>query len=304
MNVAIILPARLKSTRLPDKLLLEAAGKTILEHTLERAREAQAASKGLITRILVAADDEKLIAIARRAGADAVMTDPNHTSGTDRVAEAAENLKEDVIVNLQADEPEIDPRAILLVVQQLEPISYRPIARDYKSPGPPASALEAAPVGTLATPIYDEEIWLKSNVVKVVIDKFNRALYFSRAPIPFVRDTGARTVVHAKGARISFSGDPGDRIALDSKGEDRLIYGYHHVGIYAYRKDYLMNFEFLDTSGLERLEMLEQLRVLYNGGTIRVGIIESNRPGIDTQADFDAFVNRFKTKSQEPGAKS
>src|ERR1019366_7041156 len=109
----LILPARLASTRLPHKLLLDRSGRTVLEHTLERARAAQRLAPDLIARILVAADDERLVTVARRAGAEAVLTRADHASGTDRIAEAAASLSEPLIVNLQADEPEIDPAHVV-----------------------------------------------------------------------------------------------------------------------------------------------------------------------------------------------
>ncbi|MGD0092304.1 MAG: recombinase family protein, partial [Planctomycetota bacterium] len=172
MNVAVVLPARLKSTRLPDKLLLEAGGKTILAHTVARAREAQAAAPGLITRVLVAADDEKLLAAARCAGVEAVLTSPDHTSGTSRIAEAARGLHEDIIVNLQADEPEIASENIIKVANLLaaEEIENR------------KSKIEnsEAPMATLAVPIFDEAEWRKTNVVKVVLGSNGNALYTVR----------------------------------------------------------------------------------------------------------------------------
>jgi len=263
MSVAVILPARLKSTRLPDKLLLEAAGKTILEHTIERAKEAMAASSGMITRVLVAADDTKLIAAAQRAGVEAVMTDPNHSSGTDRIAEAARTLREDIIVNLQADEPEIDPANIVLVAELL------------------ADAGGQVPMATLAVPIYAEAEWRKPNVVKVVVSGDRRALYFSRAAIPFIRDGGEESAAW--------------------KSEGRRVYGLHHLGIYAYRREFLLAYKTLPPSRLERLERLEQLRALEAGRTIKVLIVPGGPPGIDTQADYEAFVKRLAQRTAGKG---
>jgi 3-deoxy-manno-octulosonate cytidylyltransferase (CMP-KDO synthetase) len=257
-NVAILLPARLASTRLPHKLLLDRSGQTVLEHTLARAREAQAASNGLISRIVVAADDEKLIAVAQRAGVTAVMTDPNHTSGTDRIAEAARALPEEIIVNLQADEPEIDPRSVLLVAKLL------------------ASPDEPAPMATLAAPIFDAAEWRAPNVVKVVIDRAAYALYFSRAPLPFVRDEQ----------------DPASAQAWVSGG--RRVFGLHHFGLYAYRRAFLLGYRDLPPSRLEQLEKLEQLRALEAGYRIKVGLIASAPPGIDTTADYEAFLRRIE----------
>jgi 3-deoxy-manno-octulosonate cytidylyltransferase (CMP-KDO synthetase) len=257
MSVAVILPARMASTRLPGKLLLEAGGKTILEHTVERAKAARALSGGTITRILVAADDERLMSVAARAGVDAVMTDPNHPSGTDRVAEAARALDEEIIVNVQADEPEIDPASILRVAALLR--------EDTR-----------ASMSTLATPIFDEDIWWKPNVVKVITSQTGNALYFSRSPIPHLREEADSGIFQMSGRRV---------------------YGLHHIGIYGYRAAFLQGYKTLPASILEKLERLEQLRALDAGHTIKVAIVDSNPPGIDTQADYEQFCNRILGES-------
>jgi len=168
-RAALVLPARLASTRLPRKLLLAETGRPLLAHTVECALAAAEASGGAISRVLVAADCEELARAARAAGAEAVLTDPNHKSGTDRIAEAARGLKEDVIVNLQADEPEMPAKSILKL----------------------ADLLLASPdevMATLAAPIGTPEDLTNPNVVKVVVDATGHALYFSRAPIPWARE--------------------------------------------------------------------------------------------------------------------
>jgi 3-deoxy-manno-octulosonate cytidylyltransferase (CMP-KDO synthetase) len=167
-KAAIILPARLASTRLPGKLLLAETGRPLLAHTVERALEAQAASGGRIARVLVAADCPALAEAARAAGAEAVLTDPNHPSGTDRIAEAACGLREGVIINLQADEPEMPAASILRLLALLD------------APG--------EVMATLAAPIGAPEDLANPSVVKVVLDATGHALYFSRAPIPFARE--------------------------------------------------------------------------------------------------------------------
>ena len=280
MSVAIVLPARLKSTRLPNKLLLSATGKTLLEHTIDRAKLAQAAYPKLFTTIRVACDDEQLIRAAQRAGVDAVMTSPDHQSGTDRIEEASRDLKEDVIVNLQSDEPEIDPEyigkvATLLTLPEPEIFNRKP--------------MNNAPMATLATFIYDRNNFNNPNIVKVVRNElWNRALYFSRAPIPYSRE-----------------GDP-----LFSN-DGRHVYGLHHIGIYSYRREFLAEYVKLKPTPLEKLEKLEQLRALEHDFGIRVALVPNNNPGIDTPADYEAFVTRWKSqelraKIQEPnpGAKS
>lgn len=262
MPVAVVLPARLASTRLPGKLLLDRTGHTVLEHTIERALEARKRSAGLITRVLAACDDEKLVAVALKAGVEAVMTRPDHQSGTDRIAEAAAPLPEDVIVNLQADEPEVDPALIVQVAVLL------------------TGGGNDASMSTLAVPIFDAERWKKPNVVKVVVDGQGRAMYFSRAPIPHPRDE--------------------DGAAETWSLNGRRVYGLHHLGLYAYRKAFLLGYKDLPKSRLEQLEKLEQLRALEAGHTIRVGLAKENPPGIDTPEEYEAFVARFKQSAGRP----
>jgi 3-deoxy-manno-octulosonate cytidylyltransferase (CMP-KDO synthetase) len=268
MSIAIILPARLASTRLPNKLLLDRTGKTVLEHTIERAKEARAAYPGLFTAIRVACDDERLIVAAKRAGVDAVLTRPDHQSGTDRIAEAAQGLREEIIVNLQADEPEIAPGYIYAVAR---PFTHT----DKEFPG-----IGKIGMFTLATYIFDEATLHKPNVVKVVLNRQGQALYFSRAPIPYPRDGCQNSPIKWKG--------------------ETPVYGYHHIGIYAYRRDFLMAFVRLGQSVNEQIEKLEQLRALDNGYSIGVSLVDKHVPGIDTLADYEAFVAR-RAAGRSPG---
>lgn len=260
MSVAVVLPARLAASRLPNKLLLDRTGRTVLEHTIARALTAKERSGDLIRAVLVACDDEKLAAAARRAGVEAVLTDPNLPSGTDRIAVAAKNLPDEIIVNLQADEPELDPAAVVRVALLLEQ-------------GP-----AEAQMATLAVPIFDEAQHKNPNVVKVVADAKGRACYFSRAPIPYVREP------EQAAALWSFK---------DNAGKPKRVYGLHHLGLYAYRKDFLLNYKKLPDSRLEKLEKLEQLRAVEAGHTILLGLAASNPPGIDTPEDYEAFLKRW-----------
>jgi len=164
MRIAIIIPARHASSRLPGKPLLKATGKFLVQHVYERACAAQCAAE-----VIVATDDSRIVEAVESFHGRAMMTRDDHVSGTDRVAEVAERLSADVIVNLQGDEPQIDPRAIDSLVQQLREA--------------PASEM-----ATLAVPIRDRSLYDNPNVVKVVCDNRGRALYFSRSPIPFCRD--------------------------------------------------------------------------------------------------------------------
>jgi len=277
MSVAIILPARLASTRLPNKLLLDRTGKTVLEHTIERAKEAQRAYPDLFTTLRVACDDERLLNAAKRAGVDAVMTRLDHQSGTDRIAEACAGLKEDIIVNLQADEPEINPDYMRMV-------SWGLTRSENEIPG-----VSRVQMATLATFIFDESTFKNPNVVKVVVGVNNKALYFSRAPIPFPRD-GDKAV---------------RRVWRGNDGIERPYYGHHHIGMYAYRRDFLFQYVKMPVSLNEQTERLEQLRALDNGHEIHVSFVASHVPGIDTPQDYEAFVQRCNaSKNQEPGAQS
>lgn len=260
-----MLPARRASTRLPDKLLLDRTGKTLLEHTIEQALDAQSASGGLISAVIAACDDEALVEAARRGGAEAVLTRSDHTSGTDRIAEAAAGRSEDIVVNLQADEPELEPETILTVARLQ------------------AEAPADTPMSTLAVPITDEVVWQSPSVVKTVLDSNGNALYFSRAPIPYVRDGETRLGAWDSGN--------------EKKGTGPRVVGLHHLGLYAYRREFLLGYKSLPESRLEKLEKLEQLRALEAGHTIRVGVVKASPPGIDTAEEYEMFVQRQNQKS-------
>jgi 3-deoxy-manno-octulosonate cytidylyltransferase (CMP-KDO synthetase) len=239
----VVIPARLASTRLPRKLLLSETGKPLIQHTFESASRA-ARPSGLI----VAADHEEIAAAVRGFGGRVVMTSVDCASGTDRVAEVARGMSDvDVFVNVQGDEPEISPAAIDLAVTMLE--------RD------PASVMS-----TLATPIRDRAKLNDPSCVKVVFDEHHRALYFSRAPIPFARNW-TDTLLAAEPAHF-----------------------YQHIGLYAYRREFLLRIAELPRAAIERIENLEQLRVLAAGYSIAVGVVDEPTLGIDTSEDYRAFV--------------
>lgn len=245
MRAAIVIPARYASTRLAGKLLLEAAGKPILQHTYERALKAKNAA-----RVIVATDDERIMAAARRFGADAVMTDAGHQSGSERAAEAALHLDADIIVNLQGDEPEIDPANIDALIA--------------------AQGAHAPFASTLACP-FPEGVRLDDpSAVKAILGRriasgvdLYEALYFTRALAPYPRD-GAP-------ARAN----------------------YHlHIGVYAFRKDSLAAFAAAPHGRLERIERLEQLRILEMGERMIALVVGAAAPGIDTAEDLAAFRKR------------
>jgi 3-deoxy-manno-octulosonate cytidylyltransferase (CMP-KDO synthetase) len=242
----IVIPARLASTRLPRKLLLDETGQPLLQHTWQAAQRATRPS-GLV----IAADHEEIASAVHAFGGRVVMTSPDCASGTDRVAEVARKMPEvDVLVNVQGDEPEISAAAIDLAVELLE--------RD-----------STAVMSTLATPIRDRAKLNDPSCVKVVFDEQARALYFSRAPIPFARnwDDALLTTEPA-----SF---------------------FQHIGLYAYRRDFLLRIAELPRAAIEKIENLEQLRVLATGYDIAVGVIDEPTIGIDTPEDYRAFVERW-----------
>lgn len=251
----IVIPARLASTRLPEKLLLRETGKTVLQHTFESA---STASRPL--GVTVAVDCPKLENAVAAFGGESILTDPDLPSGTDRVAVIASEMSDvEIFVNVQGDEPEITGDAIDQVTDLLET-------------NPDAS------VATLAAPIRCRERLEDPACVKVVRDSRNRAMYFSRSPIPHARSW--------------------DDWMLQ---QDPPVF-LQHIGIYAYRRDFLLKLQSLPASHLEEVEKLEQLRFLQAGATIMVGHIEHALKGIDTPDDYRAFVQRQSCSQLSKGA--
>ena len=245
MRTAIVIPARYGSTRLPAKPLLKSTGKYLIQHVFERASQAQRARF-----VIVATDDPRIASAVEGFGGNFVMTRSDHVSGTSRVAEVAQDLDVDVIVNVQGDEPEIDP-AVLDHLPEL------------------LSAHPDADVATLAAPIGNADEWRNPNAVKVVCDSFGRALYFSRAPIPWVRDGSP-----------DFSARPA-----------RFL---RHLGLYAYRREFLLRLADMSPHPIEDIEKLEQLRWLAHGCRIVVGCTESAFCGVDTLNEYEDFVRRYR----------
>jgi 3-deoxy-manno-octulosonate cytidylyltransferase (CMP-KDO synthetase) len=253
----IVIPARLASTRLPRKMLLRETGKSLIQHTYEAARRAHK-PRGLC----IATDHEEIAADVRSFGGEAVMTSPDCASGTDRIAEIAARMPEiDIFVNVQGDEPEMSGRSIDRVIELLE-----------EHPD--------APMATVATPIRHREQLSDPACVKVVFpisrDAAGRlsgnALYFSRSQIPFAREWDDNLL----------AADP--------------PHFYLHLGLYAYRREFLAKLTRLPRSPLEKLESLEQLRVLAAGYPIIVGVVRESSSGIDTPAEYQAFVRRMAEK--------
>lgn len=248
MIAEIVIPARLASTRLPEKLLLAETGATLLEHTFRSASRSQRA-----LGITIAVDHPRLADAAQKFGARVQMTDPDAHSGTDRVAEVARNREDvSILVNVQGDEPEMEGTSIDLVIALLEQNSD-------------------ASVATLATPIRDRANLDDPACVKVVRSHNGSALYFSRSVVPHPRSW---------------------QDSLLSTDPPAFL---QHIGIYAYRREFLLSLGQLPPSPLEQIEKLEQLRFLQAGHRIVVGIIPHATRGIDTREDYEAFKLRRKT---------
>ena len=232
-RVVIVIPARYGSTRLPGKPLVTLAGRPMIERVYERAKQAKTAG-----RVIVATDDERIVKAVEGFGGEARMTRTDHRTGTERIAEVAAHTEGDVFVNVQGDEPLLDPAAVDTAVNALleEP---------------------AAAIATVAVPIRNPGDIMDPNVVKTVLDFDGNALYFSRAPIPWVRDTGMKT--HARHLK--------------------------HLGLYVFQREALLEYPTLPQGELERIEQLEQLRWMENGWKIRVAEVEHDAVSVDVPED-------------------
>lgn len=254
MPVYGLIPARLESSRLPRKLLLNQTGKPLLQYVWEAAQAAAS-----LDEVIVATDSSEIAAAVRRFGGRAEMT-CEHASGSDRIAEVVRRCcaDADVIVNVQGDEPELRPSDIDLLITTLR-----------NSP--------QAEMATLATPIHDQLMLADPSCVKVVCAADGRALYFSRAAIPHARE-----------------GNPSEWLAHERYAADspwRL-----HVGVYAYRREFLLAFTDMPPGRLEQLEKLEQLRALEAGAGIQVATIPEASVGIDTREDYARFIERQRER--------
>ena len=250
MRVVIVIPARMGSTRFPGKVLADLVGKPIIQHVYERAQRAKGADE-----VIIATDSTEVAEAVSSFGGRAVMTSPDHASGTDRIAEAAAGLDCDIIVNVQGDEPLMEPSTIEATIGLLTDSS--------------------ADMGTAAVRISSDETARDPNSVKVVFGKDGFALYFSRSPIPFHRDIwkGPSSATAGRGTRL-----------------------YKHIGIYSYRRDALMRLSELPPTELEMTERLEQLRALESGMRIKVAVVDSDTPGVDTPEDLERVIRLMKRK--------
>lgn len=232
-RVVVVIPARYASTRLPGKPLVLLAGKHMVQRVYERAKLAQT-----VHNVIVATDDQRIIDAVTAFGGSAVLTRPDHRTGTERIAEVAAHTPGEIFVNVQGDEPLIDPAAIDIAVAA---ILEEPIAQ----------------IATVATAIRNANDLMDANVVKTVLDFEENALYFSRAPIPWLRD---------------------------AKQNIRVKY-WKHLGLYVFQRDALLEYPTLPQGELEKIEQLEQLRWMENGWKIRVAEVQHDAVSVDVPED-------------------
>jgi 3-deoxy-manno-octulosonate cytidylyltransferase (CMP-KDO synthetase) len=246
MKIVGIIPARLQSTRLPRKLLLNVTGKPLLQYVWETACECPD-----LHDVVVATDSEEIAEAVHRFGGRAEMTG-DHNSGTDRIAEVTRRCfsDADAIVNLQGDEPELEPSVVAALVREIR--------------------TSGCQMATVAAPITSPDVVRDPSCVKVVMDVNGRAMYFSRSPIPFSRDIAIE----------------------DHFRDDEPSPWLLHVGLYAYRRDFLLKLTTMPPSPLEQLEKLEQLRALQCGASMSVAVVNHASVGIDTPEDYAAFIAR------------
>lgn len=286
-RTAAVIPARYASTRLPAKPLADIGGRTLVEHVYRHAADARS-----VDLVLVATDDERIARAVAAFGGQVRMTRPDHATGTDRLAEVAETLDCDLVVNVQGDEPLIRPQTIDAAVA--------------------AAADPEAAMSTLRCPLRDAAAWRDPDVVKVAVDRRGYALFFSRAPIGLDRDAPAE-------ARIADPDAPAEaRIAVDrhiparsaspprpappsteariadpdTPAEARISVD-RHIGLYVYRRPFLLTLSRLEPTPLERAERLEQLRALEHGYRIMTTRIDDDPIGVDTPADLERVRRRL-----------
>ncbi len=239
-SAAGIIPARFKSVRFPGKPLAPILGKPMLQHVYERALQAQGLQK-----LVIATDDQRIISAAQEFGADAVMTSPKHKSGTERVAEAAKDMDFDIILNIQGDEPLLNPEWIDKLIEALQN--------------------ESTSMATLRRRGSSSEEFLDKNCVKIILNKHENALYFSRSPVP---------------------------------NDSHSAY-WVHVGLYGFKKEFLNIFTRLSPSCLEKAECLEQLRVLENGYSIKTVEIHDSSLSVDVPQDIIKVEQKLKTQMEK-----
>jgi 3-deoxy-manno-octulosonate cytidylyltransferase (CMP-KDO synthetase) len=256
-KVLAVIPARWSSIRFPGKPIADILGKPMVQWVSEQAQKAS-----LVNEVVIATDDKRIYDAVLGFGGNAVMTSPNHQSGTDRVAEVVSNLECDIVVNIQGDEPLIPPENIDLVIEPL-------LARDDLS------------VSTLMIAIRSSSEMLDPDICKVVVDNAGCALYFTRAPIPYKRD-------------FDYIDETCSDTEIDS---NQKILGFKHIGIYAYKKSFLPQFLNMKVSKLENAEKLEQLRILENRYLIQLVETKQNSIGVDRPEDIDKVIKAMNGKN-------
>jgi len=247
MKKVIVIPARLDSSRLPKKVLLDLKGKTVIQRVYEQCLKVKN-----IDGVYIATDSSEIEEVCRSFTNHIILTKSTHQSGTDRIGEAVAGIDCDIVVNVQGDEPFIDPNLIEELVHSFDD--------DQVSMTSAMSKIEN--IKDLQDP----------NVVKVVVDTQNNAIYFSRAPIPFPRDH--QEIIH-------------------SNEELKKHNFFRHIGIYGYQKDFLAKYIKMDQTNLEKLEKLEQLRVIENGFKIKMIEAALSLVGIDTQEDYEEALKKY-----------
>jgi len=256
MKVIVVIPARYGSTRYEGKPLAHILGKPMIQHVYEGVRQSRLAEE-----VIVATDDPRIMEAVKQFGGKAVMTSPDHYTGTDRVAEVAQKIRSEIIVNVQGDEP--------LIKGTFVDKAIRPLLAD-----------ETLPMSTLMTRIEDVKDWLNPHIVKVVVDQKGDALYFSRSPIPFPRDLQI------------------GRLESNPFGTKRPLPKrvFKHIGVYVFRRKFLLHFTRMKPTPLEKLEKLEQLRALENGYRIKLTAVDYEPICVDTPADLQR-VEEFLSRS-------
>jgi len=249
-KILAVIPARYGSTRFEGKPLADILGKPMIQYVYEGVRESR-----LIDEVIVATDDQRIVEAVKVFGGKALMTSPSHFTGTDRVAEVARKLKSEIIINVQGDEP--------LMKGSFIDTAIRPLLTD-----------DNLQMSTLMTRIEEVRDWLNPHIVKVVVDQKNFALYFSRSPIPFPRDLQI------------------GRLESNPFGTNRPLPKrvFKHIGVYVFRRQFLLHFTRLKPTPLEKLEKLEQLRALENGYRIKVTPVNYEPLSVDTPEDLQKVI--------------
>ncbi|RNC67888.1 MAG: 3-deoxy-manno-octulosonate cytidylyltransferase [Desulfuromonadales bacterium] len=250
MKITAIIPARYASTRFPGKALVDILGKPMVQHVYERTARA-----GLVSEVIVATDDVRVADAVRAFGGRVEMTAQAHETGTDRLAEVAARIDSDIVVNVQGDEPLIEPA---MIDEAIAPLAGDPAIR----------------MGTLKSRIRTLHDFLSPNVVKVVTDRNGDALYFSRSPLPNFRDKW-------------------NDLKDEAFASGRLLC-HKHVGLYVFRRDFLLEFALMRPTPLELAEKLEQLRAIENGIPIRVIETAHESIGVDTPNDLEKVIEKLK----------